>query len=272
MPPTATRTSWDERLHRAAELAEKHPFAVEVLSFYREIASFQRAFGDYLDSCDYVAVGSASRLPEELDTFVVLPKLQPFLHLVQKAAPKQLSDSAIELEGYGPERWSALLSDSWRHRGMAVPVPAEQFVIQAFLQPVAEYLAGRADFESGPNYSQAMCPFCGRKPVLGVLRPEGEGAKRSLICSLCSTEWQFRRILCPGCGETEVDKLPVFTADDFEHVRAECCTSCMRFIKTVDLTKQGRANPIVDELASLPLTLWARQKGYMKLESNLFGL
>jgi len=38
--------------------------------------------------------------------------------------------------------------------------------------------------------------------LLGVLRPEGDSGKRFLVCSFCSLEWEFRRILCANCGES----------------------------------------------------------------------
>jgi formate dehydrogenase maturation protein FdhE len=43
-------------------------------------------------------------------------------------------------------------------------------------------------------------------------------------------------------------------------------------VKSVDLTKNGRAEPIVDELASSPLDLWAHKHGYAKLHKNLLGI
>jgi FdhE protein len=89
---------------------------------------------------------------------------------------------------------------------------------------------------------------------------------------LCATEWAFRRVLCPGCGETGVEKLPVYTAEEFTHIRVEACDSCRCFIKTVDLSRNGHAHPIVDEIAAIPLSLWAAEKGYTKLEPNLFGM
>ena len=73
---------------------------------------------------------------------------------------------------------------------------------------------------------------------------------------MCATEWPCGRILCPACGEESVDKLAIYTADQFRHVRVEACDTCGCYIKTVDLTKNGRAVPIVDELASIPLNLW----------------
>ena len=60
----------------------------------------------------------------------------------------------------------------------------------------------------------ALCPFCNRKPAAGVLRQQGDGGRRSLLCGFCLTEWEFRRVICPGCGQEDHAKLPVYTADE----------------------------------------------------------
>ena len=104
------------------------------------------------------------------------------------------------------------------------------------------------------------------------MREEGDGGKRSRICSLCSTEWEFRRVLCPGCGEESIDKLPVYTASEFNYVRVEACDTCHTYIKSVDLTKNGLAVPVVDELATIALNMWAEENGYRKLQLNLLGM
>jgi FdhE protein len=100
----------------------------------------------------------------------------------------------------------------------------------------------------------------------------GDGGARSLVCSFCFDEWEFRRIVCPGCGEENDQKLAVFTTSDFDYIRVECCETCKTFIKTVELSKNGRAGPAVDERASAPLDLWAREHGCAKLQSNAFGM
>jgi formate dehydrogenase maturation protein FdhE len=40
----------------------------------------------------------------------------------------------------------------------------------------------------------------------------------------------------------------------------------------VDLTKNGLAVPVVDELATIPMNLWAHEHGYVKLRTNLLGI
>jgi formate dehydrogenase maturation protein FdhE len=42
-------------------------------------------------------------------------------------------------------------------------------------------------------------------------------------------------------------------------------------LRTIDLTKNGRAIPIVDDLAAIPLSLWADEHGYTRLQPNLLG-
>jgi FdhE protein len=141
-----------------------------------------------------------------------------------------------------------------------------QLVLQAYAECQAR--------QSGVSRTsvQPLCPFCGEKPVVAALRPAGDGGKRSLICSLCFTEWEFRRLLCPQCGEEDREKLPIFMAEQFPHVRVEACDSCRSYMKAIDLTKDGLAIPEVDELASVALDLWADQQGYTKLQVNLLGM
>jgi len=52
----------------------------------------------------------------------------------------------------------------------------------------------------------------------------------------------------------------------------DACDTCKRYLKTVDLTRLGLAVPLVDEVAGAPLDVWARERGYEKLELNLVGL
>ena len=145
-----------------------------------------------------------------------------------------------------------------------------RFYARVLLQPYAEYLASRGDIHA--NGAGPTCPFCNARPVAGVLRGEGDGGKRWLLCSLCSTEWQYRRVLCPGCGEENKDKLPIYTAAEFPAARVDACDTCHTYIKSIDLTKDGHAIPMVDEIATVALNIWAEDHDYVKLETNLLGM
>lgn len=143
---------------------------------------------------------------------------------------------------------------------------AEEFFSHVIKQPYAEY------FRKPVEGTGSTCPSCGSKPVVGVLRGEGDGAKRALICSLCALEWPFRRLICANCGEEDKEKLPVYLAAQIEYIRVEACDTCRTYLKSVDLTKDGFAVPVVDEIATVALNLWADEHGYTKIEINVLGM
>ncbi len=272
--PRDNRSGWEQRIERAKTLTAAYPFASEVLTFYAVVAGFQRALFEELKSTS----GNGSVLNnrafhDSLEVGPLLPRFPRLLRLVERAGTPVLAEAAEELEEEGREYWGDLLSEFWRAETHVVDAAPEThlFFVRAVLQPYAELLASRSEAEL-PRFGESVCPICTGKPQVGVLREEGHGAKRSLVCSLCLTEWDYRRIICPACGEQRFEKLASYTASAFEHMRVDACESCKTYVNTVDLTKDGLAIPEVDELASLPLSLWAQEKGYTKLQCNLLGL
>lgn len=258
-------TSWQKRVGRAEELAGQYPFAAELLGFYGRLARFQESLYSQL------LRAPAGGFSDPLKSDQVLGNSKPFFLIVEEYGPASLADVALRLRSMEMESgWLELLNATWS-LSERVPSEPEDFLARAFLQPHAECVRSRIAAPAN-NSSARLCPFCGRRPGAGVLRQQGDGALRSLLCSFCLGEWEFRRILCPNCAHEDNHKLPVYTTTQFPHIRVECCDSCKTYIKTVDLTTSGRADPVVDEIASAPLDLWARAHGYTKLHPNLLGL
>lgn len=263
--------TWQTRIKRAERLAGEYPFAAEILSFYIHLARFQETVQDGLLRNAGSAFNSSEVPNMVVSTFPdVVAAFSKFLKVVEQHGPEPTGQAAREILTVSPEKQSELLDSIWRG-SCDQPSSPEAFLAFAFLQPYAEFSRGEARLQLA-NYTHSLCPFCNRKPALGVLRPLGDGAARKLLCGLCLAEWDFRRIACPGCGEEDHTKLPVYTAETFPHIRVECCDSCHAYIKCVDLTKNGLAEPLVDELASIPLNLWAEERGYRKLHPNLLGM
>jgi FdhE protein len=279
-------TVWQQRIRRAEFLAKKHSYAAEMLGFYIHVARFQEdLFGRISESSAGVppARGSQAQVSfasewagHPLDsrqgagaTGLLLDSLPAFLSLVEKKAPVPLAEVAHQLRDTDPDSWPDLLNDCWNR--IAPPTDPKEFLVLAFLQPYAEYVRTQAAVEPA-NSTSLLCPFCNRKPGLGILRQQGDGGRRSLLCVFCLTEWEFRRVVCPGCAEEDHAKLPVYTAEELPYIRVECCDTCKTYIKSIDLTKNGLADPLVDELASIPLNLWAQEHGYAKLRPNLLGM
>ena len=273
---TTAQNEWQRRIARAEELGAQHTFAAEILRFYVVIARFQQKFYEELGRSLDRPSGEAGRVESEPFARPLRPELSnrfgSFLSVVEQNGTDPLREAARELRDGGADSHFHLLTVFWNGTETeALPPGPHDFFARAFLQPYAAGIRLRSNMRwSGPT--PYRCPFCRRKPGLGVLRPLGDGGQRSLVCSFCLAEWEFRRIVCPGCGEENHAKLPVYTAEELKHVRVEGCDSCRSYIKTVDLTKSGLAEPIVDEMASIPLDLWAQKQGYTKLQCNLMQL
>ena len=276
---------WDRRIRRANELTSTYRFAAEGLRFYSRVATFQKNLYAELQKAlgDSPKISSARPLRDELDLFLLLPPFPRFLALIEQIAPAPLAQAAAGLARKGTAGWQHAIEDFWQgdletatavggmlQEGDAHGRAGERLLAWIFLQPYAEYLADQREVmivDGAPS----TCPLCGGKPIVGVLRSEGDGAKKSLICMLCAHEWGFRRVYCAGCGEEREPQMAFYSAPEIAHVRVYVCDTCHTYLKSIDLTKTGLAVPVVDELATLPLDLWAREHGYEKLQINLLG-
>jgi FdhE protein len=238
---------YKHRIARALQLVITMPESARILGFYAELARFQQSVFDQV------------RTEGTTDVAALQQFTAPLRKLLERVGPDRLQTVKTP---------DTLVAAYWAgDRSASLP---QQCFARVLLQPFAEYLATRGTPDTRTTASR--CPFCGSNPVAGVLRGEGDGAKRSLICGLCSTEWQFRRIACPNCGETDKEKLPFFVADQINYVRVEACDTCHTYVKSIDLTRNGHAVPIVDELATMALNIWADDHGFTKVELNLLGM
>src|SRR4029077_6565236 len=83
------RSKWDQRIQRAEELSATHPFAAEVLLFYKQIATFQKDLYSYVERAE----GKPPKenvfdsFHEDLDFDLLLPRFPEFLLLAGNIAP-----------------------------------------------------------------------------------------------------------------------------------------------------------------------------------------
>ena len=269
--------NYKSRIERAEALASRYPFTKEILGFYRPVARFQQELYEQLPKLwgKHPRVPADGNLRGPLNLPILVEPFQKFLALIQAQGPGPLAAEARTMAQRAAEQWAELLDEFWTNGMQELSEnesgnPLDEFLARVFLLPYAEFIAG-AMLPPVLPMTVCRCPRCNSLPLLGVLRPEGDGGKRMLQCSFCSQEWEFRRILCARCGEGAEQKLPVYVAEQFPHIRVECCESCKHYLRTIDLTKDGHAIPLVDDLAAIPLSLWADQNGYKRIQSNLLG-
>jgi FdhE protein len=127
----------------------------------------------------------------------------------------------------------------------------------------------------GQGGGSVHCPNCGGLPQLSYFAVSGEAlvsGPRYLVCSRCANNWVFSRMTCAACGESTGTKLPIYQEQErLPHIRVDGCQTCKKYLLTFDLRRETRAVPVVDEIAALPLDLFAREQGLTKITPNLMG-
>ncbi len=280
MPPDPV---WSRRRTRADKLRAKHAPAAELLRFYADLLALQEPiYGEALHS-SWPAVDPErvlirlDRLPERQTSWV----FDKFIRALPPSATPVLKAIAERLASDRDARHDLIVAcvarqtlDDVADRLDCDPTPLE-FFPRAFLQPHAEALfvrAGAAGLASN-SLAPASCPHCRSRPVAAILRDEPEiKGRRTLLCSLCAAEWNFPRTRCAACGEEAPGKLLSHVAEGWSHVRVEECGSCNTYMKTIDLRELGLAVPVVDELASIELDVWAAERKLTKYQPNLLGV
>ena len=257
---------WATRRARAGQVLREAPHAEELLSFYVRLTELQESVAESLPVDRIIKAVPAVKAnepvlsPRRLPVDELLLLFEEFLQGVLYTGTEEIEAGARALLHTGPS-----------HAGAAL-YTAEGFHARAFLESVMITLAANT---SEPNIGKnpKHCYVCGSRPVVSFLQdlPDTLG-KRSLACSLCSTEWRIDRLRCVNCGETNADQLLVHNAESIPHVRLEECRTCRRYLKTVALLDRGDAVPVVDELATIEMDLWARDKGLEKLQLNILEL
>jgi len=244
-------------------MREKHPAAAALLQFYEVILGFQSELAEEFKA----PVRREVSLRGQIDVTAAALGIPSLVVLAARHGPEALALHARNLQQEGETGWRRILESALTDGANLSPL--DNFFARACLQPIAENL--QMQLPPDTNYNKSVCPACGGLPQLAVLKPEGEGASRWLLCSFCLLEWLYRRIVCPWCGEEDKEKLPRYSAEECGHVLVEACDTCKKYLKAVDMTIDGHAEPLVDEAALAVLDVWAADHGYTKIVENLVG-
>lgn len=258
---------WIKQIERADELAAESSGSQELLTFYAQLLRAQeQIYESFRSRKNWLPSGD---LPQDLP--VIRSLMTPLLETVARHGPESLASEAQLLLTGISDVITERMFEYWRS-------PSDtEFFAKAILQPYARWLVETSTTPAGRELAggERTCPFCGGRPQLTVLQSKesnAESGSRALLCATCLSSWEFRRVLCANCGEERPAKLGYFHSPMFDHVRIEACESCKHYIKGIDLTRFGHAVPLVDEVYSAALDLWAREHGYTKIELNLVGL
>jgi hypothetical protein len=281
--PGATVTSpWAPQRRRAEALRARHPFAAEVLTLYVALLDVWEEAWD--------AAREERPEPGALPGWAAGRVLPRVVEATATAGPEPLAGAARGLleEGAGSEPLAAWLAGDEL-------APVERYLARATLRgPLQALDAGAACARDPSPRDGRHCPRCGGLPQLSFRAHSHDGLvseHRHLACARCGAGWSYSGGACASCGETKGARRTIYAerrewlvvgrgdtaapaqagGPMFPHVRIEGCQSCRRYLIDVDMGRDARAVPEVDELAALPLDLHAAELGLSKITPNLMG-
>jgi hypothetical protein len=270
---------WSGHRVRAQALRDRYPFAAEPLALYLALLDVWEEGWDLARDERPPPPAIAGWAAER-----VLPHV---VKATEAAGPEQLVDAT---------RAAGRLDDAfatWLGGGELNPV--ERYLARASLHPVLVALdadAGKACADDPAPRDDRHCPRCGGVPQLSFRSDAQDplvSGRRYLACGRCAQTWSYSGTACPSCAQTSGGHRTVYTerragpvvgrtpdgpVDDppvFPHLRIDACTACGRYLVDVDVGRDPRAVPEVDELAALPLDLYATERGLSKITPNLLG-
>jgi len=253
------------RAARAAELAGVPGAATELLGF---AAALFRAQDRLAAAVAALHLDQPLSGRFEADADRILPLLPSFLAALGAASPPDLAEEAARRRTEAGDVARGRLVQAWERE-----TSTDDFLSRAFLRPYVATVSA-SGLDVGRRHLPGHCPRCGGAPMLSVRRAaaESEAVARHLLCGLCGEEWPYVRVKCPCCFEEDPGKLPSFQSERHPGVRVEACDTCRRYLKSIDLSVDGRPVPEVDDLASVSIDLWAQQEGYVRIEPGVAGM
>jgi FdhE protein len=287
--PAVAASLFTDRRRRTEVLSHRHAFAREPLDFYGALLGVQeQAYEDAI---------SATPPARDLVAYVVEVVVPAVVDASLAAGPAMLRDSVAQrLESTDPREFIA----AWIEGHDQTTV--DRFLARASVGPVLEALGPEAAASCAGVRDHLHCPNCGGPPQLSYFALPSEdlaSGGRFLVCARCHASWGYARMTCPGCGEDSSSRLPIFSEEGtasgergsvvrglegrlgdhraavgkpvFPHMRIEACETCRCYLLNVDIAADPTAVPVVDELAALPLDLYARERGFSKIIPNLMG-
>lgn len=151
-------------------------------------------------------------------------------------------------------------------------MPLVACALQVYWTALTQHLESAGGLPARHGGSAENCPTCGSPPVGSLVHAGGAlQGLRTLVCSLCPTQWHFERIHCISCG----DSAAVFyysVQNQPGGVRAETCDACGAYSKILYLESQPEMEIFADDLSTMALDVLVSNAGYRRYGMNPFVL
>lgn len=123
-------------------------------------------------------------------------------------------------------------------------------------------------------WRKSYCPVCGSDPDLATLENHPDPSEFLVSksgevwhhCPVCAHRWRFVRMVCPGCGNQDHERMARLTPAENSREHLYVCDQCRQYLPCLDLTE--KKEPLDYDLAALGLVhldAVAQSRGYTPL-------
>ncbi len=123
-------------------------------------------------------------------------------------------------------------------------------------------------------WRKPYCPVCGSDPDLATLETHPDPSEFLISksgavwhhCPACTHRWRFVRLVCPGCGNQDHERMSRLTPAENSREHLYVCDQCRQYLPCLDLVEQAEALDL--DLAALGLVhldAVAQSRGYAPL-------
>jgi FdhE protein len=143
-----------------------------------------------------------------------------------------------------------------------IAAAALEFVVRTIS---GTWLAGQArawaELLKGFAWEHGYCPICGTAPMLAHI---DEGVpRRWLHCACCGHAWEFSRVICPACANTDQKTMTYFFVEDQAEESTFTCDHCRHYLVTVNkVSDLAEFEADVAALSLIHLDVLMQEKGY----------
>ena len=166
-----------------------------------------------------------------------------------------LATAGLALAGSEPAAFLDELAGGLADAGTPVPaaVAAAQVASLALRcqleKPAQAAMRALKDAKLYDGHHPLLCPCCGSEPSLSHVggQTSSQGRGRLLVCAQCGCTWEFQRIRCARCGQTNPGHLHYFSLEGDDAHRLYTCDDCGSYIRTL-FSEKGALAPVSYEV------------------------
>ena len=206
----------------------------------------------------------------------IISEVEPAVAALETRVPPPLLEAGLMVSSAGDAHRRELI-EAWLDDPSLLD-PRLGLWIRIAAAPLLELAAARVEPPGKEEWTGRACPVCGDAPQCSVIVEESgaflQGSPRYLVCARCASWWTFARAVCACCGEDDSRQVAPYVAEGRPWVRIDACDTCKGYIKTFDLRETGASGvvPLVDDIATLALDVWAHEHGLQRPVLSLAGV